>query len=161
MHLSLAPENIRKPYSSSVSVLLVTFELFFPANKTYHFFHTTKTKSLLKFVFITLSNTIDISNLVLTRYKCPTRQPFAECFDARWIIDILSITNCLRQKKDSQTKRISKSLWTAHHFASIFEGSCKTFRQIRHCTKKLSFPLKIYLVNGTKSAVSCGFGDIY
>ena len=30
-----------------------------------------------------------------------------------------------------------------------------------HCTKNGSFPLRISPVNLTKSAVSCGFGDIY
>ena len=29
-----------------------------------------------------------------------------------------------------------------------------------HCTKKWSFPLMISSVNGTKSAVSCGFKQI-
>ena len=31
----------------------------------------------------------------------------------------------------------------------------------QHCTKKWSFPFKMSSVNVTKSAVSCGFGNIY
>ena len=35
------------------------------------------------------------------------------------------------------------------------------FHSLHHCTKKWSFPLRIYLVNVIKSSGNCGFGHIY
>ena len=45
---------------------------------------------------------------------------------------------------------------------AVLQGAIfRSPQQIKHCTKKLSFPLNIFSVNVTKSAVSCGSGHLY
>ena len=48
------------------------------------------------------------------------------------------------------------------YYSTNCEGKCSALKtNDTHCTKKLSFPLKISSVNVTESIGNCGFGHIY